>query len=71
MILAEPKNPGSATEGPRADYPWPTKEAADAVNLHPNKFATWWYATRRKLFLLNRTMPRETAAALMRIVSER
>ena len=28
-------------------------------------------ATRRKLFLLNRTMPRETAAALMRIVSER
>lgn len=60
----------SITEDRRADYLWPTKAAAAAVGMHPNKFGAWWYANRKKLVELAATMPGETSAELMAVMAE-
>ena len=54
----------SITEDLRRDYLWDPLAASRATHLHPNKFGTWWYATRGKLIDLFVLMPGETAAEL-------
>lgn len=52
----------SITEDRRASYLFPTKTAAEAVGMEPNKFGEWWYRTRRKLIALSQVHPGELAA---------
>ncbi len=53
----------------RRDYLWDPGTAAAACHLHPNKFGTWWYATRGKLIELFVSMPGETAAELAMVLA--
>jgi hypothetical protein len=59
----------SIREDRRADYLWDTKVAADAVNLHVNKFSAWWYANRAKLIELAIADPGNTAAELLAVIA--
>jgi hypothetical protein len=64
----------SITEDRRADYLFDTRTASDAVGCPPNKFADWWYRTRRKLIALGEVEPGELAAemaAVFAIAAER
>jgi hypothetical protein len=56
-------------EDRRADYLFHTKSAADALNIHPNKFGDWWFRTREKLIDLYVACPGELAAELAALIA--
>lgn len=56
------------TEDRRADYLFDTKQAAEAVGCHPNKFGDWYYRTKRKLEALAVAQPGPAAAEFLGII---
>lgn len=62
-----------ATDGPgykrRANHPFDTKDAADALDIHENKLGAWADRTEDKLIRIAKRQPAQVAAFCLRILA--
>lgn len=59
----------AATDGQRANHPFDTKRAAEALEVHPNRVGDWADRTEKKLTALARQQPAAVAAFCLRVMA--